>query len=153
MCAVESSTFRFCLTVPFPRLALSDSSSDGWGCMPSGNGGATEPHRTPDPKLKFHHDLSLPMDSSHPLPFSCIHFHLSPMDQSDFSWALMPLSTTLLLGGHPSFPQSSPMAQPQASRLQGKRLSYLPCHRGWRRIRRLEGGTLTDLLPSLHQFI
>lgn len=39
--------------------------------------------------------------SSHPLTFSCIHFHLSPIDQSDFSWALMPLSTTLLQGGHP----------------------------------------------------
>lgn len=69
--------------------------------MPSRNGGATEPHRTPDPQHKFHDNLSLPMDSSHPLPFSCIQFHLSPVDQSDFSWALMPLSTTLLLGGHP----------------------------------------------------
>lgn len=69
--------------------------------MPTGNGGATKPHRTPGPQLKFHNYLSLSMDSSHPLTFSCIHFHLSPVDQSDFSWALMPLSTTLLQGGHP----------------------------------------------------
>lgn len=83
--------------------------------------------------------------SSHPLTFSCIHFHLSPIDQSDFSWALMPLSTTLLLGGHPGpwLPSIQPCGQPQSSRLQGKCLSYLPFHRGWRRIRRLEGGMLT----------
>lgn len=69
--------------------------------MPTGNGGVTKPHRTPGPQLKFHNYLSLSMDSSHPLTFSCIHFHLSPVDQSDFTWTLMPLSTTLLQGGHP----------------------------------------------------
>lgn len=42
------------------------------------------------------------MDSSHRLTSPCIHFHLSPLNQSDLSSALVSPSTSLLLSGCPS---------------------------------------------------